>query len=298
MPRLSMAVIAFAVVAAREPAAQRALSPVTDAMLRSPNPVDWAAHAGIVGVMLSAIAGYDERDPTSIDAPVPDYARALRVRASKLRVGLPRTPFYENLEPEVAKAVDIALGVLRELGTSVRDVQIPASPGLVPVSNAEIYAYHAPWITKTPELYQEATRRIVLGGADMRADAYARGSPPRRARPPEIAKVFESIDVLVTPTTGGVALIPRQTSGPPPAAHAAAGAGGGGGAASFRNTSYFSFYGLPAISVPCGSTASGLPIGLQISGAPFAEQMVLALAHAYERATEWHKRRPKLTEGT
>src|SRR5687767_911171 len=117
-------------------------------------------------LMLGVIAGYDERDPTSIDVPVPDYARALRARPWKLRVGGPRTPFYEGPEPEVAKAVDTALGVVRQLGASLRDVEIPASPGLAPVSNAEIYAYHAPWITKTPELYQDPTRRIVLGGAD------------------------------------------------------------------------------------------------------------------------------------
>lgn len=161
----------------------------------------------------------------------------------------------------------------------------------------EIYAYHAPWVTKTPELYQEATRRIVLGGANTKADAYVEGLRRVELARREIAKVFDSIDLLVTPTTGSVAsLIPRQTSAPRPAAPAPTGAGGGGGPAGFRNTSYFSFYGLPAISVPCGFTAAGLPIGVQISGAPFAEATVLALAHAYEQATEWHTRRPTLTE--
>ena len=245
-------------------------------------------------LVLGVIAGYDEGDPTSIDTPVIDYARALRGRVSKLRVGVPRLPFYENLEPDVAKAVDTALEVIRQLAADVRDVHVPPSPGLAPVSNAEIYAYHATWITKTPELYQEATRRIVLGGADTNADAYAQGLRRVELARREIRKAFQSVDVLVTPATGGVAsLIPRQTTGP--AAPAPVGPGGGGGAAGFRNTSYFSFYGLPAISVPCGFTASGLPIGLQISGAPFGEATVLALAHAYEQVTEWHKRRPSLT---
>jgi aspartyl-tRNA(Asn)/glutamyl-tRNA(Gln) amidotransferase subunit A len=247
-------------------------------------------------LMLTVIAGYDESDPTSVDVPVPDYARAVRVRLSKLRLGIPRTPFYENLNPEVAKAVGVALDVLRAIAADVRDVQVPASPGLGGVSNAEIYAYHAPWITKTPELYQEATRRIVLGGADAKAEAYVQGLRRVELARRDIIKVFGSIDLLVTPTTGGVAsLIPRPESVPPPAPPPGGGGGGrGGGAAGFGNTSYFSFYGLPAISVPCGFTANGLPIGLQISGPPFAESNVLALAHAYEQATEWHKRRPKL----
>jgi aspartyl-tRNA(Asn)/glutamyl-tRNA(Gln) amidotransferase subunit A len=244
--------------------------------------------------MLNVIAGYDELDPTSVNMPVVDYTRSIRLRPSRLRVGVPRTPFYENLEPDVAKAMETALEVLRQIAGDVRDVQVPASPGLAPVSNAEIYAYHAPWITKTPELYQEATRRIVLGGADSKADVYAQGLRGVEIARREIIKVFESVDLLVTPTTGGVAsLIPRPSAGSP-SAPARASAGGGGGPAGFRNTSYFSFYGLPAISVPCGFTASGLPIGLQISGAPFAEATVLALAHAYEQATEWHERRPKL----
>jgi aspartyl-tRNA(Asn)/glutamyl-tRNA(Gln) amidotransferase subunit A len=258
-------------------------------------------------IMLAAIAGYDERDPTSIATPVQDYGRGLDMRISKLRIGVPRAPFYENLDPEVAKAAEAALATLRQLGTELRDVTVPASPGLAPVSNAEIYAYHAPWITKTPELYQEATRRIVLGGADTKAEAYAQGLRRVELARREIVKAFDSIDVLVMPTTGGVAsLIPAQTTPGPAAtpggrggaAGGRGGAPGGGGAAGFRNTSYFSFYGLPAISVPCGFTAAGLPIGIQISGAPFAEATVLALAHAYERATTWHERRPKMVGTT
>ena len=157
-------------------------------------------------------------------------------------------------------------------------------------------AYHAPWVTKTPELYQEATRRIVLGGANASTGAYIEGLRRVELARREIVNAFASIDVVVTPTTVGVtSLIPRQGAAPPAGpGPVRGGAAGGGGAPGFRNTSYFSFYGLPAISVPCGFSVSGLPIGLQISGAPFAESTVLALAHAYEQATEWHKRRPTL----
>ena len=182
--------------------------------------------------------------------------------------------------------------MLRGIAGDMRDVQVPASPGLGSVSNAEIYAYHSPWITKTPELYQEATRRIVMGGANTRSESYIQGLRHVELARRDIAKVFASIDVLVMPTTTGVtSLIPGQAV-PPAGGGAPAGGAPGGGPAGFRNTSYFSYYGLPAISVPCGFTAAGLPIGLQISGGPFGEPQVLALAHAYEQATEFHTRRP------
>lgn len=242
-------------------------------------------------MMLSAIAGYDSADVSTLNVATTDYARAIGTRTSKLRVGTPRDPYFENLDPEIAKAVDAALDVIRKIGGEVRDVSIPASPGLGDVSNAEIYAYHQPWITKTPELYQQATRGIVQGGANAKPDVYAQGLRRVELARREIVRTFESVDLLVMPTTSGAAgVIPATT--PPPAPGAAPAAAGG--AAGFRNTSYFSFFGLPAISVPCGFTTSGLPIGLQISAAPFAESTVLALAHAYEQATEWHKKRPKL----
>jgi aspartyl-tRNA(Asn)/glutamyl-tRNA(Gln) amidotransferase subunit A len=258
-------------------------------------------------LVLGAIAGYDPLDPTSVNVPVPDFANALRARASRLRVGIPRTPFYDGLQPEVASAIDAALVVLRRVAGEMRDVQVPPSPGLANVSNAEIYAYHAPWITKTPELYQEATRRIVMGGANTRSETYIHGLRQVELARRDIAKVFTSIDVLVMPTTSGVtSLIPGQAAperggaAPSGAARSGgtvpAGAPPGGGALGFRNTSYFSYYGLPAISVPCGFTAAGLPIGLQISGAPFAEATVLALAHAYQQATDWHERRPLMRQ--
>ena len=246
-------------------------------------------------LMLAVIAGYDALDPRSMDAPVTDYGRAMRMGVRKLRVGIPRTPFYNDLQPEVGAAMDAALAVVRELASSVREVHVPPSPGLGAVSNAEIYAYHMPWITKTPELYQEATRRIVMGGATAKPETYIAGLRQVELSRREIANVFASIDVLITPTTTGVtSLIPRPAASAPAAAAPAGPPPAGGGAPGFRNTSYFSFYGLPAISVPCGFTASGLPIGLQISGAPFAESTVLAVAHAYEHATQWHKRRPNL----
>src|SRR5688500_10108236 len=169
-------------------------------------------------LVLAAIAGYDERDPTSRNVSVGDYAAALRMRTSKMRIGIPRAPFYENLVPEVSRAVEAALAVLREIAGEVKEVQLPASPGLGAVSNAEIYAYHAPWVTKTPELYQEATRRIVLGGAKSTADTYIHGLRRVDLARRDIVKAFSAADVVVMPTTTGVtSLIPRPGSAPPAA---------------------------------------------------------------------------------
>jgi aspartyl-tRNA(Asn)/glutamyl-tRNA(Gln) amidotransferase subunit A len=109
----------------------------------------------------------------------------------------------------------------------------------------------------------------------------------------EVRKVFASVDVLITPTQRGVAPLITAPQAPP-----ANGRGGTppppGAAGGLVNTAAFDIYGLPTISIPCGFSASGLPIGLQISGDHFNESMVLALAHAYEQATDWHKRRPQL----
>lgn len=240
-------------------------------------------------LMLSVIAGHDDRDPTSVDAPIADYSRAIHTPVSKLRVGVARTPFFDGLDPDVAKALDAAIDVLRKLTAGVADVQVPSSGNITDVWNPEIYAYHQPWITKTPELYQDATRALIQGAAKTSSATYAQARRQVDVVRREIKKVFTTSDLLITPTQRGVAQpIPGTAAArgavPPP-----------GGAGGLVNTAAFDIYGLPTISVPCGFSSSGLPIGLQISGNHFAEATVLALAHAYERATSWHTRRPPLT---
>jgi aspartyl-tRNA(Asn)/glutamyl-tRNA(Gln) amidotransferase subunit A len=201
-------------------------------------------------LMLGVIAGYDERDPTTIDAPVPDYSRAFKTPVSKLRLGIPRTPYFDGLEPDIAKAV-------------------------------EALAYHSQWITTSPEKYQQATRdRILQLSANVKASEYVLARNQLESLRREIRKVFSSVDLLITPTMPGSPVLIAQSSTLD--------------AVNFRNTAPFDIYGLPAITVPCGFTGAGLPIGLQICGAPFAESTVLALARAYEQATEWHDRHPSL----
>jgi aspartyl-tRNA(Asn)/glutamyl-tRNA(Gln) amidotransferase subunit A len=243
-------------------------------------------------LMLAAIAGFDAADPTSVDTPVPDYLRAIGAPTSKLRVGVARLPFFEGLNPEVAKALEAAIDVVRKLTASVVDVQVPSSGNIAEVWNPEIYAYHQPYITKTPELYQDATRNLIQGAGKASSAVYAQALRNLNVVRRDIKKVFATVDVLITPTQRGVAQLIAPQPGP------AAGRGGapppGAGGGGLVNTAAFDIYGLPTISIPCGFSASGLPMGLQISGNHFAESTVLALAHAYEQATDWHKRRPPL----
>jgi aspartyl-tRNA(Asn)/glutamyl-tRNA(Gln) amidotransferase subunit A len=237
--------------------------------------------------VLSAIAGYDELDPSTVNVPVADYSRAVRTPASKLRLGVPKMGFFENLHPEIAKALEVARGVLEKLTAGVREVAVPAAGSVTDVWNPEIYAYHTPWITKSPELYQEATRTLIQRAADTRSAVYAQARRRVDMLRRDIKKVFAEVDLLITPTQR----TPAGLITPVPGAAPAAAAGGGG----LNNTAAFNIYGLPTISIPCGFTKDGLPIGLQISGAPFAESAVIALAYAYEQATEWHTRRPPLS---
>ncbi len=233
--------------------------------------------------ILQTIAGYDSQEPTSVDVPVPDYAQALKAKTSGLRLGIPRAVFYEGVDPEIEAAINQAIEVLRKLSASIRDVQMPAYKAL-PVLNAEAAAYHAPYMAKTPELYQPNTRARLEAGAKITTGEYIQGRRELDRLRRAVREVFAGVDLLVTPTSP----VPPVTIAanvdavvPVPIL-------------SLRNTSPFDIYGLPTISVPCGFTRLGLPIGLQISGAPFAEPAVIALAHAYEQATEWHTKYPPL----
>jgi len=234
-------------------------------------------------VLLQAIAGYDPADTNSLDAPTPDYSRALTQKVSALRIGIPRALFYQELDPEIEHAVNEALQVIRRLTASMRDVELPSYQRL-PVVAAEAYAFHAPYVTKTPQLYQPLTRRRIEGGSGISTSDYIDGRRELERLRRAVADVFSAVDSLVTPTTPMLPMTLDEAMNIPtvPAP--------GGVAPSLRNTQPFDIFGLPTISIPCGFSRSGLPIGLQITGPRLGEIQVLALAHAFEQATEWHRR--------
>jgi aspartyl-tRNA(Asn)/glutamyl-tRNA(Gln) amidotransferase subunit A len=236
-------------------------------------------------VLLQAIAGYDPRDTNSVNAVPPDYTKALGQKVSAFRLGIPRAVFYEGVDPEIEHAVNDALQVLRQLTASTRDVELPKYERL-PVVGAEAYAFHSPYFTKTPELYKTPTRQRIEGGSRISASEYIEGKRELDRLRRGVADVFSTVDLLVTPTAPILPQTIEEALKDPVVPQP------GGVAPSLRNTQPFDIYGLPTISIPCGFSRTGLPIGLQISGPHLGEPQVLALAQAFERATEWHRRSP------
>jgi aspartyl-tRNA(Asn)/glutamyl-tRNA(Gln) amidotransferase subunit A len=233
-------------------------------------------------LLLSAIAGYDPRDSTSVEVPIPDYSEALVAKVSALRLGTPRAVFYEKLDPEIESAMNTALGVLDRLTAGVREVSLPPiSDTIAPnIVLAENYTFNEPYFVKTPHLYDATIRRNLRQGSQVTTAAYIQSrrelDEVRRA----ISTVFSDVELLVTPTTALQPPTIEETLRV------------GIDLELNRNTSPFNAYGLPTISIPCGFSSTGMPIGMQISGPRFGEAKVLALAHAYEQATDWHTRRP------
>lgn len=242
-------------------------------------------------ILLGIIAGYDPADPTTLNVGVPDYQHAFKMQVSKLRVGLPRVPFFDGLDSEFARAIDGAIAVIKRLVASVADVELPPAVAAPTIWGPETYAWHAKWLAESPEKYQTATRTQMVNANNVRPDVYAEARHQVDVARREIAKVFAKVDVLVTPTLK----VPPATiaaSLNPPAPNPAGRGGVNTGGGNAGNPWAFDIYGIPAITLPCGFTSAGLPVGLQISAGSFAETNMLALAHAFEQATEWHKRRP------
>jgi aspartyl-tRNA(Asn)/glutamyl-tRNA(Gln) amidotransferase subunit A len=242
-----------------------------------------ASTVGDAAVVLQVIAGYDRLDVSSADVPASDYVSGLLDGTKSLRVGVPRGHFFDELDEEVQVAVEKALAVIGTLVASVRDVQIEVSSDRT-VQAAESFAYHAENIASMPELYQPETLRRIRSGEKISAAEYIQrrrelDEERRRAR-----EIFAEVDLLVTPTMPIPAPAIADLKKDPAALRPAE-------LALLRNTRPFNVWGLPAISVPCGLTQSGLPMGLQIAGAHWREDLVLRLAQAYEQATGWHQRR-------
>ncbi|HWW15769.1 MAG TPA: amidase [Candidatus Dormibacteraeota bacterium] len=242
-----------------------------------------AATVGDVAAVLQAIAGYDSLDVGSADVPVSDYVSGLGDATKTLRVGVPRVHFFDDLDDEVRVAVEQALAVIGTLVAEVQDVQIEVSSDRT-VQAAESFAYHADNVAKTPELYQPETLRRIRTGANISAAEYIRRRRELDEERRRAHDFFADVDLLVTPTMPIPAPAIADLKKDPAALRPAE-------LALLRNTRPFNVWGLPAISVPCGFTKSGLPIGLQIAGPHWREDLVLRLAYAYELATDWHGRR-------
>jgi Asp-tRNA(Asn)/Glu-tRNA(Gln) amidotransferase A subunit family amidase len=212
----------------------------------------------------------------------------LREHAKQLRVGVLRDYFFDDLDPQVATAMEHALSGIATLVAEVKEVQLGEMKLDVPTDRklqaAESYAVHAGNITRSPELYQAETVRRIRSGENVTAAEYIQRHRELKESRRGIGRIFAEVDVLVTPTTPMPAPSLAELKANPDALRPAE-------LRLLRNTRPFNVWGLPAISIPCGFTESGLPIGLQIAGPHWREDLVLRLAYVYEQATAWHKRR-------
>jgi Asp-tRNA(Asn)/Glu-tRNA(Gln) amidotransferase A subunit family amidase len=231
-------------------------------------------------IVLQAIAGYDLLDVNSANVPASDYVSGLPDGVEKLRVGVPRSYFFDDLDDEVRLAVEKALGAIAALVAEIRDVHLEVSSDRI-VQAAESYAYHAENVARTPELYQPETLRRIRSGEKILAAEYIRRHREMDEQRRSILDIFSEVDLLVTPTTPIPAPAIADLKKDPAALRPAE-------LTLLRNTRPFNVWGLPAISLLCGFTKGGLPVGLQIAGAPWREDLVLRLASAYEFAGITH----------
>jgi aspartyl-tRNA(Asn)/glutamyl-tRNA(Gln) amidotransferase subunit A len=261
-------------------------------------------------VLLGAIAGHDPRDSTSVDAPVPDYWAALTGDVRGVRVGVPREYFIEGMQVEVEAAVRAGVGTLAALGAEIREVSLPHTDYALPVyyliAPAEASANLARYdgvryglraesgsldkmyrTTRGQGFGPEVKRRIMLGTYALSAgyyDAYyLKAQKARTLIKVDFDRAFEEVDVILGPTSPSTAFPIGERIDDPLQMYL-----------SDVFTLSMNLAGICGLSVPCGFDEQGLPIGMQLTGPAFGEEQVLRVAHAYEQATEWHRRRPDL----
>jgi aspartyl-tRNA(Asn)/glutamyl-tRNA(Gln) amidotransferase subunit A len=272
-----------------------------------------ARSAEDVALLLGAMAGFDPRDSTSVDSPVPDYVAELGRPLKGLRVGVIREFFDQGLEPEVGRLVQDAIVTLRAEGAAVREVSLPALPLSVPtyyvVAPAECssnlsrfdgvrFGHRCEAPRDLLDLYKrsrgegfgaEVKRRIMTGTYVLSAgyyDAYyLKAQKVRQLIAADFVRAFKDVDVVLGPTTPTPAFeLGAKTSDP---------------ITMYLNDIYTigaNLAGLPAISVPCGFVEEGgrdLPVGLQLVGPHFSESLLLSVSHQYQRLTDWHRRIPR-----
>lgn len=237
-------------------------------------------------LMLQVLSGQGSADPCADRQVQPSLISAFDELPPNLRVGVPRELFFDDLDPEIAEAVDKAIQVFAALRARIVDLKLDV-PADRTLSTAEAYAYHKPFVERSPERYQPATLARIQAGASISADDMLRASRDLQASRDGIGKVFDEVDVLLTPT---VPIPPPRISdlqSRPEDLRAQE-------LVMLRNTRPFNVWGIPTISLPCGFTKDGLPIGLQLASAPWHGIVLFQAAQAYEQATEWHKRMPSL----
>ncbi len=246
-------------------------------------------------IMLNVLAGYDKLDITSVERPKEDYVAGMKqVDVKGLKIGLP-AGYYDFLEPEVARNFWAAVEVIKGLTAGTKKMALP--PAVRPLAgSAETLAWHEDYFKVSPNSYQLPQRRRLQGLAENQGGTavdYVKGMWENQLvrRTVDDAFTAAGVDLVIVPTHRILPpklddLITSRYETKPRDPRVTS------------NCSPFNIFGLPAISIPCGFSEDGLPVGLMIAGPHWSESTVLALAAAYEAATEWHKMEPPLTPDT
>ena len=249
-------------------------------------PMTWTVEDA--AIMLQAIAGYDPQDPATSGVPVPDYTQSLREDIRGLTIGVPRDYFFAehpDIDSEITAIVDKGISALQDLGARVEEVTIPsleAARAAHPVIMlGEAFAYHERNLKSRPQDFGGKTRdRFYIGGLFTLSD-YVQAQRVRSQLKREFAQVMQHVDLIVTPSTNRP---PDTFEWIDPTSRV-------------RSPSFsspFNMTGLPAISVPCGFTSAGLPVGMQIVGRPFGEATVLRASYTYQQHALLFQRRPPI----
>src|SRR5579863_9234497 len=251
-------------------------------------------------MMLNHMTGYDKQDVASVDHPAEDYVSLMKQSVSGLRLGIPRAPFFDMLDDDTSKAVEDALAVLSKLTASTVDCHLPGVAGFNALAlGGEREAYHIELFRRNAQRYtlagrlgmetaEKALNDVASEPCSEKVVDYVTSNWRIILGRKSIDDAFKDFDLVALPT---MRILPRTiddalnreevvTPREPE---------------TISNCTPFNIFGLPAISIPCGFSASGLPIGLMIAGPRFSEGKVLALANAYEKATQWHLKRPTLS---
>jgi aspartyl-tRNA(Asn)/glutamyl-tRNA(Gln) amidotransferase subunit A len=246
-------------------------------------------------LVLQAIAGYDPLDPSTVPVPVDDYSLVLERGARGLIMGIPSNYYFDLLDPEVEAAVRRAIAALEELGIASREVSVPTmkyAGALRFSSMSDSVVTHEPLIASNRDDYSPDTLYRTMAGQFVLGRDYSKALKVQRIIKEEHARVLQDVDFLVTPTTPLPA--PRIDADTITVDGEEQKVRGPGSGLISRNTSPMNSTGFPAISVPCGFSDAGLPIGLQFIGRPWEEGALFRIAQAYEDVSPIRGHSPRL----
>lgn len=228
-----------------------------------------------LGLVLATIAGHDAGDIHGRELHRVNWSAEINQDASLLRLGIPRAFFFDDVEPDVSDCVNHAILRLEKMTASMREVSIPVDMDRT-VFNAEVWTYHEEFVARMPELYQPETLRRIQQCAGVTAADYIRSRRHLEDLRRSAGRIFREIDVVVTPTVPVLPPTIAELLSHPDALREKE-------LNMLRNTLPFNILGLPAITVPCGTSSSGMSIGMQLVAAPGAEGTLLALANAWQK---------------